>query len=357
MMAKRQFDFDFLLGIVAQFLGTEEVASIERYGKGSINDSFRVVTAGRSYLLQRVNGEYFPEPLKLLSNFRKIASCQKGLPGLMAFELKDGSSLWYRDDSGAYWRLYNFFEHSYGCQRIGNVYQAYEIAKAYGQYLAALSDLPLGSLDVVVSGFHDTVRRYRQLLAAVERDEFRRVADCRQEIDFVKSKLEEIVNFSWLVDGETLPWRLTHNDTGIDNVLLDKNTGAALAVIDWDTTMPGFSLWDFGDLFRSALGTEFGDQVSTTQCFNALLKGYLAGAGHLLLPEEVANFARAGKIISLELGIRYLTDFLSGDIVFKYDDGISLLRARKSLLRYKMMALHEAELDRIADGALSACVC
>lgn len=354
-MAKLQFSFKFLSGIVAQFLGDEEAVSIERYGKGSINDSFKVVTAVRSYLLQRVNSEYFPEPLKLLSNFRKIASCQKSLPGLTAFELKDGSGLWYRDDSGAYWRLYNFFEHSYGCQKIDNVYQAYEIAKAYGQYLAALSELPIGSLDVVVVGFHDTVRRYRQLLMAAERDEFRRVSDCRQEIDFVKSRLEEMVNFSWLVDGESLPRRLTHNDTGIDNVLLDKNTGAALAVIDWDTTMPGFSLWDFGDLFRSALGTEFNDPVPVTQCFNALLNGYLAGAGHLLLPEEVLNFAKAGRIISLELGIRYLTDFLSGDIVFKYDDGISLLRARKSLLRYKMMAHHQAELDKIADSALSAC--
>ncbi|MFA5124670.1 MAG: aminoglycoside phosphotransferase family protein [Patescibacteria group bacterium] len=354
-MPKQQFSFEYLAEIAAKFLGLWP-ESAERYGKGAINDSFRVVVGNKSYLLQRVNDQYFPEPLKLLENFSAIASCRGQALGLSAIGLKNGNVLWYRDESGAYWRLYDFFDHSYSCQSIENIYQAYEIAKAYGQYLALLSKLPLEALNVVVPDFHNTLWRYQQLILARQQDRFSRVADCAKEIEFIKSRLEEIAEFSALVDSGKIPSRLTHNDTGIDNVLLDKSTGAAVAVIDLDTTMPGYSLWDFGDMFRSALGVEFDERPGPIECFSALLSGYLAGTGQLLLPEEVENFALAGRIISLELGIRYLTDYLSGDAVFCYSNGASLLRARKSLLRYKIMS-HHADQFRVAVDKAIAVYC
>lgn len=349
---KRQYGFEFLLKVASQFLGVMAISNIERYGNGAINDSFRVVTATKSYLLQRINGEYFLEPLKLLENFKKILACRDGLLNLTAVGLKNNNKLWYIDETGAYWRLYNFFDHTYSCLRIDNVYQAYEIAKAYGQYLAKLADLPLSALHVVVPSFHNTSWRYEQLFVAQERDEFGRVGDCCHEIEFVKSCEEEIIEFSNLLASDQIPQRLTHNDTGIDNVLLNKSTGAAVAVIDLDTTMPGFSLWDFGDLFRSALGVEFDDRPSPTECFDALLSGYIAGSGQLLLSEEIVNFPLAGRIIALELGIRYLTDYLTGDAVFRYSDGASLLRARKSLLRYKIMKHHDQKFSEIVDQML-----
>ncbi|MFA6228412.1 MAG: aminoglycoside phosphotransferase family protein [Patescibacteria group bacterium] len=349
---KQQFDFEYLAEVAHKFLDARP-DSIERYGKGAINDSFCVTLAGKSYLLQRVNDQYFPEPLKLLENFSAIVSGRGQALGLSAVGLKDGSALWHRDEAGAYWRLYDFFDHSYSCQRIENIYQAYEIAKAYGQYLALLVKLPLNALNVVVSDFHNTLWRYEQLVLARQQDQFGRVADCLKEIEFVKSRLEEIMEFSALINGGNIPLRLTHNDTGIDNVLLDKSTGAAVAVIDLDTTMAGYSLFDFGDMFRSALGVEFDERPSPTECFSALLNGYLAGTGRLLLPEEIEHFALAGRIISLELGIRYLTDYISGDPVFKYDNGASLLRARKSFLRYKVMSHHQEQFKVAIDKALA----
>lgn len=351
-MARQQFDFEYLAEVAYKFLGARP-DSIERYGKGAINDSFRVTLGGKSYLLQRVNDQYFPEPLKLLENFSAIVSCRGQALGLSAIGLKDGSALWYCDKSGAYWRLYDFFDHSYSCQRIENIYQAYEIAKAYGQYLALLSKLPLSALNVVVPDFHNTLWRYQQLILARQQDQFDRVADCAKEIEFVKSKLEEIMEFSAVLGSGKIPLRLTHNDTGIDNALLDKSTGAAVAVIDLDTTMPGYSLFDFGDMFRSALGVEFDERPSPTECFSALLNGYLAGTGKLLLAEEIEHFALAGRIISLELGIRYLTDYLSGDVVFCYPNGASLLRARKSLLRYKIMSHHADQFKVAVDKAIA----
>ncbi len=351
-MPKRQFDFEYLANVVGRFLRQSTVTAIEPYGNGAINDTFKVAAAGKYYLLQRINSQYFPDPVALMDNFKKIAACQGRQLGLSAVRLMLGNGLWFRDEAGDYWRLYDFFEHSYSCQRLDNNFQAYEIAKAYGQYLACLATLPLTALQVVVHNFHNTVSRYGQLLQAEKFDRFNRVRDCLNELDFVKTRLDEILEFSNLLDSGQIPKRLTHNDTGIDNVLLDVSTGAALAVIDWDTTMPGYSLWDFGDLFRSALGIEFDERISPKECFNALLSGYLAGSGKLLLPVEISNFAFAGRIISLELGIRYLTDYLSGDPVFKYSDGASLLRARKSFSRYRIMNHHRQQFAELTAQAL-----
>ncbi len=352
-MAKQQFNLSFLKAVAKEFLGDKAIISgIERYGKGAINDSFRVVSGGCSYLLQRINGNYFPEPLKLMDNFRIISVCQPdGLKAIAA-----ANDLWHLDKNGSYWRMYRFFDHSYSCQKIADTYQAYEIARAYGKYLASLSQLPMGSLNVVVPSFHDTDVRYSQLVTAELLDEFGCATSCQSEINFVKSKASEIEDFRALLSNGSIPVRLTHNDTGIDNVLLDKRTGAAVAVIDWDTTMPGYSLWDFGDMFRSALGVEFDDPIGSAQCFDALLRGYLAGTGKLLLTEEIINFPLAGRIISLELGIRYLTDYLSGDKVFGYSDGASLLRARKSFLRYRMMEAVDDKIKGIVDKLLAVYV-
>lgn len=349
-MAKQQFEFDYLAEIAFRFLAARP-QKIERYGKGAINDTFKVLSGNKSYLLQRVNSNYFTQPLVILENFKRITARGGHQLGLRAVAVSGTVDLWHQDGSGDYWRLFDFVDHSYSCSRLDKVYQAYEIAKAYGQYLQLLSGLSLTDLRRPVEDFHDTIKRYRQLLEAVKADSCNRLSDCRVEVEFVKSKLEEILEFANYL--ESIPARLAHNDTGIDNVLLDKNTGAALAVIDWDTTMPGYSVVDFGDLFRSALGVEFDERLSAAECFSALLSGYLAGTGRLLLPEEIKGFAAAGKVISLELGIRYLTDYLTGDKVFLYDNGASLLRARKCLLRYKIMDHNAQQFERIADNALA----
>lgn len=250
--------------------------------------------------------------------------------------------------------MYVFFENTYSCRRINNAYQAYEIAKAYGQYLVGLSSLSLDSLATVIDDFHHPQQRYRQLTLAATEDQFNRANDCLAELAFVTSKQDEIIYFAELMANGELPQRLTHNDTGIDNVLLNCSNNAAVAVIDWDTTMPGFSVFDFGDLFRSALGPEFNEPISPLQCFEALFKGYLAGTGQLLEPVEIMHFPAASQIIALELGMRYLTDYLTGDRVFGYIDAASLLRARKSFRRYQIMRHHNDQFMTIIDEALLA---
>lgn len=349
-MPKQSFDFEYLKGIVEVFL-TQPFDSVSPFGKGSINDTFKVVAGGRPYFLQRINHEYFPRPEKLRENFTAISACLGPRLSLRPVPALNGE-LWFLSREGSYWRMFHFIEQSYSCTRIDNIYQAYEIAKAFGTYIRLLSDLPSGSLHQVVPGFHDTPSRLQMLTEAISADEFHKLENCRAEIALIDNCREEIEQFSALLSGGSIPERFAHNDTGIDNALLDLKTNAAVAVIDLDTTMAGNSLFDFGDMFRSSLGVEFDERPSPVECFRSLLKGYLAGSGNLLTEGEIVNFPLSGRIISLELGIRYLTDYLSGDKVFHYDNGASLLRARKSLIRYMIMKLHAGQFEEIVGNAL-----
>jgi len=224
---------------------------------------------------------------------------------------------------GGLWRCYNFIE---GCETydvVENTRQAYQAGKAFGAFQDLVSDLPAEKVVETIAGFHDTRERYRVLLEAVERDKERRLADVETEVAFVREREEWLGRLLDLRDAGELRERITHNDTKVNNVMIDSETDEAVCVIDLDTVMPGLSLYDFGDLVRSATTPAAEDEPDVSKVtmrmsiFEALVEGYLETAKNFLTPLEIELLPFSGKVISLETGIRFLTDYLEGDVYFK----------------------------------------
>ncbi|MEO0039512.1 MAG: hypothetical protein RIS38_460, partial [Verrucomicrobiota bacterium] len=242
---------------------------------------------------------------------------------------------WLVDAAGQHWRCLDYIEGTAGFDVVRDPAQAYEAARAFGAFQALMSDLPGDRLHETIPDFHHTPSRYARFLEAVERDIAGRVADSGPEIAFACSRAAEVaVITDGLADG-SLPERITHNDAKLGNVLLDDVTYEGVCVVDLDTVMPGSPLYDFGDLVRTSSSSAQEDERDLSSVrlrlpmFEALVRGYLSTAGAFLTPREKALLPFAGKLITFETGLRFLTDWLEGDRYFKtHRDGHNLDRAR-----------------------------
>ena len=200
--------------------------------------------------------------------------------------------------------------------------QAYGIAKAFGEFQQQLTDLP-GRLHETIPDFHNTPKRIEQLEQAIKNDAVGRVAKVQKEIDFILSRKEEAGTLVKLNASGDIPERITHNDTKCNNVLIDDLTGEGVAVIDLDTVMPGLSLYDFGDMVRTCTSPADEDEVNLSKVYmqfnmyEALFRGFCDAANCFMTPAEKENLAFAGKLITLEIGTRFLADYLNGDTYFK----------------------------------------
>lgn len=325
------------------------VVSIEPFGAGHINDTFRL-RAGKSgqerrYVLQRINGQVFPQPDRLMENMvrvcaharTKLGGAADGHAGRRTLRLiptRTGRQ-WLVDAGGQRWRCLDYVEGTTGFDVVREPAQAYEAARAFGAFQALMSDLPGDRLHETIPDFHHTPSRYARFLAAVEHDIAGRVGDSGPEIAFARSRAAEVaVITDGLADG-SLPERITHNDAKLGNVLLDDVTHEGVCVVDLDTVMPGSPLYDFGDLVRTSSSSAQEDERDLSlvrvqlPMFEALVRGYLSTAGVFLTPREKALLPFAGKLITFETGLRFLTDWLEGDRYFKtHRDGHNLDRAR-----------------------------
>jgi len=206
---------------------------------------------------------------------------------------------------------------------VENTRQAYQAARAFGSFQDLVSDLPASELEETIPGFHDTPQRFQRLLQVAEDDPLGRLESVRSDFEFIKARQGMTGVLLNLHQEGKIPERVTHNDTKINNVMIDTETDAAVCVIDLDTVMPGLSLYDFGDLVRSAVSPAEEDErdLSKVQMrmpiYEALVEGYLDAAGDFLNDVEVEHLAFSGKLITLEIGIRFLTDYLEGDVYFK----------------------------------------
>ncbi|MFA5021177.1 MAG: aminoglycoside phosphotransferase family protein [Patescibacteria group bacterium] len=335
--------------------------SFERFGLGCIHDTYKVSAemqpwsfVWNTFLLQRINGDYFRQPEILDCNYFLLCrafSHYDRRHRLTAVRLKDGSSI-YCDEDGHYWRLFEFIEGSYSVNVVANNYQAYEIARAYGDFLRAAAIIGVDEIGCAIPRFHDTSAHLGQLIeCATFKHGSERVNECASEIDFFLKQTDLIYDLAQQTQ-KYLPQRVTHNDTGLDNVLLDQKSQAALCAVDWDTVMPGTSAIDFGDLFRSAVSLD--PAFDLLGVFEALLRGYIAGAGGLLKHLEISCFLAASQLVSLELGIRFLVDYLRGDPVFRGYDGSSLRSCRKSIARFQLLRNHNHELNAVLNNILRA---
>ena len=329
--------------------------SCERYGCGHINVTYLVVTeSGRRYILQKINNNIFKDVPGLMGNIaavtkylRKIISDPRGV--LTLVPTTDGAD-YLKYEDGSFWRVYDFVEQSLCLQAPESADDFYQSAVAFGTFQQQLKDFPAETLCEVIPNFHNTVDRYRIFKEALAADVCGRAASVRAEIDFALAREQEagtLVNM--LAEGK-LPLRVTHNDTKLNNVMLDEATRKPLCVIDLDTTMPGLSLYDFGDSIRFGAATATEDEknldkmVMDINLFETYTKGFLSACPGLT-ENERDMLPMGAKLMTLECGVRFLTDYLSGDTYFRtHYEGQNLDRCRT---QFKLVADMESKWDEM----------
>jgi aminoglycoside phosphotransferase (APT) family kinase protein len=342
------------------------------YGGGHINDTFVAAfsQAGTRvrYLFQAVNDRIFKNPVALMENIRRVTEeAQRrleaaGMPDpsrctLTVIPARDGLPF-FRDETGKYWRAYLFIEGARTYDIIKNQRQAYEAAKAFGGFQSLVADLPGGRLHETIPNFHNTRSRLERLKQAVAADTKGRLAEVRAEWDFVQRREEIIDRLLDLAAKGEIPERVTHNDTKLNNVMIDDATQTGICVVDLDTVMPGLALYDFGDMVRTATSPALEDETDLSKVrmqmpmFEALVNGYLASAGSFLNEAEISHLAFSGKLITLEIGIRFLTDHLEGDVYFKTKrPGHNLDRCRTQFALVRSIEEQEAAMNRFVREA------
>lgn len=355
---------DEMRALAANFLLHGTLLDAQRYGSGHINDTFVVKfdQAGTfvRYIFQRINHTIFKNVPQLMDNIGRVTSHVAGKVqgddnrrALVLVPTRAGTPF-HQTSAGEFWRVYLFVEHARTYDAVSNPRQAYEAARAFGLFQQSLADLPGTRLHETIPYFHDTPRRFAALRQAAEADVVGRKKDVLPELKFAFEREGETSRLLDLVRSGHIPERVTHNDTKLNNVMLDDATGEGICVIDLDTVMPGLSLYDFGDLVRFATNTAAEDETDLAKIdvslpvFEAIVSGYVAGAGYILTPAEWDKLVFAGKLMTYEVGIRFLADYLQGDIYFKIKrPGHNLDRARNQLHLVARMEAVEAEMSAI----------
>lgn len=333
------------------------------YGSGHINDTFAVdfaVGSGvRRFIFQRINHQVFREPEKLMENMDRvlahISAKRRTEAGAIRLELlRNATGAPYcRTSDGAYWRAFPFIAGARSHDVADSLSLAREAARAFGAFQRDLADLPPPRLHETIPHFHDTPRRFEALERAIAEDRLGRARAAQREIDFARARRPAAERLLALQRAGRLPERITHNDTKINNVLISDADGTAVCVIDLDTVMPGLVHYDFGDLVRTSTCAAPEDETQLDRVsmrfdyFEAILRGYLETAGDFLTPEERRHLPFGGILITLETGVRFLTDHLEGDRYFKIHRlNHNLDRARA---QFRLVESIEAQLDRMND--------
>ncbi len=333
--------------VINQFRTDGECFACKVFGKGHINTTYLISCQnpqGKTikYVLQAINTYVFKEPEKLMDNIIRVTDFlrskepeNRGI--LNMIRTLDGNGF-YRDNDGKCWRMYVYVDDALSLESVGLPNDFYEAAFAFGKFQRDLSDFPAQTLYEIIPDFHNTERRYSDFLNAVERDEQGRAAGVKKEIEFVKSRAEFYGLLNQKYAEGKIPLRVTHNDTKLNNVLLDKATRKALCVLDLDTIMPGFSVTDFGDAIRFGANNAIEDEKDLSkvwlnlELFEAYTEGYLKGCDGRLNGEEIMLLPEGAKMMTIECGMRFLADYLNGDVYFRTTyPKHNLVRARTQL--------------------------
>lgn len=313
----------------------------KNFGNGQINYTFLITTDScKKYILQRINTHVFKKPVELMGNViavtEHIRAKSDDPKTSLHFIPADDGNYYYRDERRRYWRCYELVD-GFCLEAPESDSDFYESAVAFGRFQEQLSDFPAETLTATIPNFHNTPDRYRMLKIAMDEDACDRLQFVQKEVDFIMEREEEAGTIQRMLESGELPLRVTHNDTKLNNVLLDLRTRKALCVLDLDTVMPGSSLFDFGDSIRFGAATAPEDTQELSRMsldlhlFEVYTKGFLDGC-HSLTKEEIELLPLGAKIITLELAVRFLTDYLESDHYFKtqYPDH-NLVRTRAQL--------------------------
>ncbi len=346
-----------------------EYRRYEVINSGHINTTYRVYffrDGGiKDYILQRVNTYVFQDPVSVMDNIssvtefirakikQKQATAKRNVLHYSATE--EGNYYTFMEDGG-FWRCYRYIDDSVCFDRTDDLEIVKEAGYAFGEFQLYLSDYPVEKLSIVIPHFHNTVRRYQAFRDAIQADELARVGALKEEIDGYM-ELEEIACRLYRLQKQgVLPLRVTHNDTKISNVLFDAKTFKHLSVIDLDTVMPGLVAFDFGDAIRIVASTGEEDEKDLSrvaidmQKFDAFSEGFVGAIKQSMLPAEKQTLALGAIAMTVECGMRFLTDYINGDKYFKihYPDQ-NLVRARCHLVLARDMIAHLDEMQAVVD--------
>ena len=327
------------------------------FGHGHINHTLKVTTdTGAEYVLQRINTYVFKEPVRLMENVsavtdflrRRVEDPRHALHFLLTHDGK----YYHVDDEGQYWRCYDFVG-GFCLDAPESDEDFYQSAIAFGRFQTLLSDFPAETLYETIPEFHNTADRYRQFKESVAADAAGRAAGVKADIDFLLEREDLACTLQNMRQDGLLPLRVTHNDTKLNNVLLDKADRKALCVLDLDTVMPGLSLYDFGDSIRFGAATAAEDEQDLSKMeldlhlFEVYTRGYLEAA-NALTDTEIATLPMGALAVTLELATRFLKDYLDGDLYFKttYPEH-NLVRARTQMKLARDMQQKWEDMNRI----------
>lgn len=336
----------------ANFAVDGEIRSVERYGDGHINATYLVTTDTGRYIMQRMNTEVFPDTANLMRNIELVTEFlrSRGQETLEIIRTKDGAT--YVETADGAYRMYAFIEDTISYNLVPDADTFRGAGAAFGEFQNQLADFDASQLTETIAHFHDTPHRFEAFKAAVAADAKGRAAGCRDEIAFY---MDHADRYGTIVDGlhdGTVPLRVTHNDTKLNNILMDAETHAARAIIDLDTVMPGSMLYDFGDSIRFGASTALEDERDldkvhfSPELFRAYTEGFLGKVLPSITARELELLPYAGTMMTLECGMRFLTDYLAGDTYFaiRYPEH-NLVRARTQI---KLVQEMEEQADDIA---------
>ena len=338
----------------------------EAYGNGHINRTYLVKTdAGAWYILQKINGKVFLDIPALMGN---IAAVTRFLAleepderrVLSLVKTRDGHD-YYTDSLGGFWRMYVFVTDSICLERPETPRDLYLSGLAFGRFQRQLDSFPAATLHETIARFHDTPHRYEQLKTAAEKDIKGRLQSALPELDFIMARAKQAGYLMALKAQGVLPVRVTHNDTKLNNVLFDQDTREPLCVIDLDTVMPGLAAYDFGDTVRFGASTAAEDETDlgrvsmSLDLFKNFSRGFLKECGQSLNQEEVRTLPDGAWAMTLECGVRFLADYLSGDVYFRvHRENHNLDRCRTQLRLVEDMERKRGEMDRIVEETMQA---
>ena len=344
----------------AQFLPGRTISALEPFGDGHINGTYLVtLDDGSRYVLQRINHNVFRKPFEVMANAVGVTSYLRAKfereqtgrrrETLRFMQCAENSAYCWLDPDGSYWRMYHYVGQVVSHSIVTSAAELKKSGEAFGEFMSDLADYPAATLYETIPRFHDTVDRYRNLEKAIAEAPADRLEAARADIEFYLSRKDFA---SLLVDelrAGNLPLRVTHNDTKLNNVLLDCETGEPVCVIDLDTVMPGLAAYDFGDSIRFGCNPAAEDEPDLSkvnfslELYRAYTEGYLSKAGSALTERELWSLPVGSKMMTLECGSRFLADYLSGDTYFR------ISRPGQNLDRARTQAKLVADMEQVWD--------
>ena len=347
--------------IAQQFDVEDSFSTITPYGSGHINTTYLAVTPKRRYILQKMNTDIFPDTANLMRNIKLVTSFLRaqGQETLEIIPTRDGNSYYEyceNSDKPEMYRMYAFIENTISYDLVPDPEVFRDAGAAFGSFQNYLAKFDASQLVETIAHFHDTPHRFADFKKAVEKDSLNRAKTCKEEIDFYISHEDFYPTITKGLESGEIPLRVTHNDTKLNNILMDATTHKPRAIIDLDTIMPGSMLYDFGDSIRFGASTALEDEKDidkvhfSTTLFKAYAHGFISEQINNITKREAELLPIAGNMLTLECGMRFLTDYLQGDTYFatRYETH-NLVRTRTQIKLVQEMEEKSSQIREIVD--------